>query len=678
MIGLLFGSTLTTIRTPPVREKDRAYFKLAAWFNENGSAGERIAYMEVGYLGYYTDLGIVDLVGLVTPEITHRVAARDFTSGFWELEPEYLVSLEGSRFILPILDNPDFAPQYERVAELDGFDGLGLSVFRRRTPASPTDPEHDDWRAELFEPPARRQLQRLGAWAETAAASGAPGPLPSIFAPDARSSSLVIEGDTFLHGSTRVLFDPKPAERRTLEPLDALTPWVTTFRGDRVRVGFKIVSFATAAADRVMTTVRVEASARQGRGVRSHVAEWDVEWLTDPDDSPPRIDRIRRLRAESLAVDRTFFADRSAAVLGELAEDPTLCWGAEYWNGRIDAIGEPNLMGHQGIAIGDLNGDGLDDLYVAMGTGLPNKLLIRQPDGTVRDTANAAGVAWLDDTKGVLIVDTDNDGDKDLLAAIGNTIVLAKNDGTGRFERIVQMKAPTSAPFYSLSAVDFDLDGDLDIYGVRYVEQSYGVSVPLPFHDANNGPSNHLMRNDGDDRFVDVTAAVGLDRNNRRFSLIGAWADYDRDGDPDLYVANDFGRNNLYRNDGGTFTDVAAETGTEDQAAGMGVAWADYDADGDFDLYVTNMYSAAGKRVAYQPRFQQGLAPDERSAIQRHSQGNSLFVNDDGHFRDRSDYAGVRMGRWGWGSIFLDWDNDALEDLLVPNGFLTGALEDDL
>ena len=389
--------------------------------------------------------------------------------------------------------------------------------------ASPTDPVCDDWRAELFEPPARRQLQLLGAWAEAAAASDAAGPLPSIFTPGARSSSLTIEGDAILHGSTRVLLDPKPIERRELEPLDALTPWVTTFRGDRVHVGFKIVSFAAAGADSVTTTVRVEASARRGRGVRSHVAHWEVEWLNE---SPPRIDRIRRLQAESLAADGTFFADRSAAVLGELAEDPTLRWGAEYWNGRIDALGEPNLMGHQGIAVGDLNGDGLDDLYVAMGTGLPNKLLVRQPDGTVRDTADAAGVAWLDDTKGVLIVDTDNDGDKDLLAAIGNTIVLAKNDGTGRFERIVQMKAPTSAPYYSLSAADFDLDGDLDIYGVRYVEQSYGVSVPLPFHDANNGPGNHLMRNDGDDHFVDVTAAVGLDRNNRRFSLIGAWADY--------------------------------------------------------------------------------------------------------------------------------------------------------
>jgi hypothetical protein len=134
VIALLFRPTLETIRTTHVRERDHAYFELAAWFDDNGHASERIAYMEIGYLGYYTNLGIVDLVGLVTPEITHRVAARDFTSGFWELEPEYLVSLEKSRFILPIVNNPEFPKQHERVAELDGFEGLSLTIFRRRSP----------------------------------------------------------------------------------------------------------------------------------------------------------------------------------------------------------------------------------------------------------------------------------------------------------------------------------------------------------------------------------------------------------------------------------------------------------------------------------------------------------------------------------------------------------------
>ena len=541
-----------------------------------------------------------------------------------------------------------------------------------------TDPAQDDWTAERFIQPAVEQLDRIGKWV-VAAATGEPRPdLNGMFAKRARFSSLIAEGQPEDRGGCYVILDRRAAARTTLKPRDALARWAASIPGGRPEIVFKPVSFRATGAESIETNVRVELSTRDGAALGYVVAEWQVDWVPDPEHGPPRIRHVRKLRVDQITSERAVFVDRSSAVLRDLRSNPTLARGAEYWYGKIDNLGEPNLMGHHGIAVGDVNGDGLEDVYVAMGTGLPNKLLIRQPDGTVRDAANAAGVAWLDDTKGVLIVDTDNDGDRDLIMSIGNTIVLAKNDGTGKFDDFVRMKAPTSAPFYSLAAVDFDLDGDLDIYGVRYVEQSYGVSVPVPFHDANNGPSNHLMRNDGDDRFVDVTVAVGLEQNNRRFSLAAAWADYDADGDPDLYVANDFGRNNLYRNDGGRFVDVAASTGTEDQAAGMGAVWADHDVDGDFDLYVTNMYSAAGRRVAYQPRFKPGLNAAERSAIQRHSLGNSLFVNDGGRFVERGEEAGVRMGRWGWGAIFVDWDNDADEDLLIPNGFVTGTLEDDL
>ncbi|MEK6677402.1 MAG: VCBS repeat-containing protein [Planctomycetota bacterium] len=201
----------------------------------------------------------------------------------------------------------------------------------------------------------------------------------------------------------------------------------------------------------------------------------------------------------------------------------------------------------------------------------------------------------------------------------------------------------------------------------------------MPFHDANNGPSNHLMRNDGNDRFLDVTREVGLDVNNARFSLAATWADYDNDGDPDLYVANDFGRNNLYRNDGNHFVDVAATAGAEDQAAGMGASWSDFDLDGDFDLYVSNMFSSAGRRIAYQPQFKEHVADQLRQQIQRHALGNSLLQNQgDGTFRDISDSAGVRMGRWSWGSKFIDLNNDGYDDLIVPNGFLTNDRKDDL
>ena len=169
--------------------------------------------------------------------------------------------------------------------------------------------------------------------------------------------------------------------------------------------------------------------------------------------------------------------------------------------------------------------------------------------------------------------------------------------------------------------------------------------------------------------------------NNDRFSFAPAWGDYDNDGDPDLYVANDFGRNNLYRNEGdGTFTDVAAAAGVEDPAAGMSAAWGDYDNDGDLDLHTANMWSSAGRRLTFAERFADvAAAADTRRKFQRQARGNSLFRNNgDGTFSDVSEEAGVTMGRWGWAADFVDLDNDGLLDLFVQNGYLTGERLDDL
>jgi hypothetical protein len=163
-----------------------------------------------------------------------------------------------------------------------------------------------------------------------------------------------------------------------------------------------------------------------------------------------------------------------------------------------------------------------------------------------------------------------------------------------------------------------------------------------------------------------------MDQNNRRFSMACSWEDYDDDGDQDLYVANDYGRNNLYRNDGGRFIDVAAAAGVEDISAGMSVSWGDPNRDGRMDVYVSNMFSSAGNRIAYQRRFQSGADPKTRSYLQRHARGNSLFFNDGGTaFQDVSVPAGVTMGRWAWSSQFADVNHDGLEDILVANGFIT-------
>ncbi|MCA9211690.1 MAG: VCBS repeat-containing protein, partial [Planctomycetales bacterium] len=154
---------------------------------------------------------------------------------------------------------------------------------------------------------------------------------------------------------------------------------------------------------------------------------------------------------------------------------------------------------------------------------------------------------------------------------------------------------------------------------------------------------------------------------------------YDNDGDQDLYVANDFGRNNLYRNEGGRFVDVAAAAGVEDMSAGMSVSWGDYDRDGLIDLYVGNMFSSAGNRITYQRRFRDDPSNELRAKFQRHARGNTLFRNlGDGSFEDVSVASNVEMGRWSWGSNFVDFNNDGWDDLLVGNGMVTSVDPHDL
>jgi hypothetical protein len=132
VLAALAWPTLGAAWNPTTTAKHRAYRELATWLDDHGASGESVAYHEVGYLGYYTELGVVDLVGLVSPEITERVASRDFSSGFWELRPAYLVYLEGSRFIAPIVGHPDFQAEYVQTTRLAGYDGMPLTVFSRR------------------------------------------------------------------------------------------------------------------------------------------------------------------------------------------------------------------------------------------------------------------------------------------------------------------------------------------------------------------------------------------------------------------------------------------------------------------------------------------------------------------------------------------------------------------
>ncbi len=380
----------------------------------------------------------------------------------------------------------------------------------------------------------------------------------------------------------------------------------------------------------------------------------------------------------------TEITDRAFGAIDSFREQ--LSRSVDYWRDSLDAALGVSVYGHQGISLGDFDGDGLDDLYVGQPGGLPNRLYRNNGDGTFSDSTRHAGLEVLDETSMSLFADVDNDGDQDLIL-IGAAPMLFRNEGNGQFALDrgagLDVSDDRAAMFTGAAMADYDMDGDLDLYVCAYDfwQSGAGYDAPTPYFDAVNGPANLLFRNSGRGVFEEVSREAGLVPTNNRFSFAAAWGDFDNDGDPDLYVANDFGRNNLYQNNGdGTFSDRSADYGVEDLGAGMSAAWGDYDNDGDLDLYTANMWSSAGLRITGSAQFEDiARQASERQMFRRQAQGNSLFRNDGpAGFHDVSEEAGVRTGRWAWASDFVDLDGDGLLDLFVQNGFITGERVDDL
>ena len=409
-------------------------------------------------------------------------------------------------------------------------------------------------------------------------------------------------------------------------------------------------------------------------------AEYSATWLCSWEHAVGEPPRLSSLQVEHFGVvfsPKVWMQDATHTVLADNPRYiPQVLHGIEYWAQRITRIGDLAMTGHHGIAVGDVNGDGLEDLYVCDGGSLPNQLYLQQADGTAREVAAKWDVDWLEDSRGALLIDLDNDGDQDLVVATIAMIAFAENNGVGKF--ILRGGFPGAPYPFSLSAADFDRDGDLDLYTCVYSKSdqaSFGkrgfeATSPVPFNDAENGGSNVLLANLGNFNFRDVTKQVGLDQNNTRWSFAAAWDDYDRDGDPDLYVANDFGRNCLYRNDKGHFTNVAKEAGVEDIGAGMSVSWGDSNRDGSSDILVGNMFSSAGRRVASQRSF---TAP-----LTRMARGNSLFTTSQSGFQDSPETVGLTHSGWAWSSAFADLDNDGWQDVIVANGYLSNTRDNDL
>jgi tetratricopeptide (TPR) repeat protein len=426
-----------------------------------------------------------------------------------------------------------------------------------------------------------------------------------------------------------------------------------------------------------------------GEGKGFHREQWIGNLELDWEIGPGTQIRLRKwrnaeeMRSRSLA---PVFEDIAArAFAGCASYRAQFVPGVDTWRTVMDGASGIDIYGHNGVAAGDIDGDGFDDLYVCQPAGLPNRLYRNRGDGTFEDVTEASGVGILDNTACALFADVNNDGRQDLIVVRASGPLLFLNAGAGKFRlrpEAFHFARPPQGTFTGAAFADYDRDGWLDIYFCLYTyyQGTDQYRYPLPYFAAENGPPNFLMRNQRDGSFRDVTRETGLDKNNTRFSFCCGWADFDGDGWPDLYVVNDFGRKNLYRNNGdGTFTDVAKEAGVEDVGAGMSVSWLDFDWDGRQDLYVADMWTAAGLRVSMQERFQQNASEEVRAMYRRHAMGNCLYRNrGDGKFEDAGLRSGTLMGRWAWSSDAWDFNHDGMPDLYIANGMISGPQRDDL
>ncbi len=585
----------------------------------------------------------------------------------------------------------------ESVGEAEAIGEISVAVSHAEEWARVDDPSADGWESERLAELAKKRLEALGEVLMRAEPVSAADVRP--FLSEGFASSQLLPGDleVVFNDSRAVVQRPNqlPLKQKTCnaaEFADLVNAVGEQFRsGLDAKCAFKVFEIATANEGTFRTRQFVSIS---GSGSEIH-ATWDCRWkMATGDELKLASLVVSDFERASMSGKRSdpWFTDCAESVVGgNVCHASQLLRGMNHWLERIPYRAALNRMGTPGLALGDANGDGLDDLYLCQEPGLPNRLFLQQRDGTAKDVSAEWGVDWLQDSRSALFVDLDNDFRQDLVVAVFGGLVVAQNTGN-RFE--IRAILPTSESTTTLTSADYDSDGRLDLFICAYSPdrtleaqpQALGpLSGRFVFHDAENGSPNTLFRNlidaDAGWTFRDVTAEVGLDADNTRWSFAASWDDFDNDGDQDLYVANDYGRNCLYRNDRDAddkvrFHNIAAEAGVEDSASGMSAAWGDYDRDGWMDLYVGNMFSAAGSRVTRQAQFKPEIDTGLRRKFQHFARGNTLLRNlgrpDQPGFADTSVGAGVTVGRWAWSSGFVDFNNDGWEDILVANGYQTG------
>ncbi len=340
-----------------------------------------------------------------------------------------------------------------------------------------------------------------------------------------------------------------------------------------------------------------------------------------------------------------------------------------------------------GAAFFDYDNDGWLDIFLVNGTRLDahypkgaeptNRLYKNNRDGTFTDITLKAGLCRTGWGQGVCIGDYDNDGYDDLFVTYWGDCALFHNNGNGTFSNVAEKAGVTTRrsngkPRWNTGCafVDYDRDGRLDLFVSNYIEFD-PKTAPLPESGpclyrglmvacgppGLEGARNILFHNNGDGTFTDVSEKAGILKTDGTYGLGVLVGDFDNDGWPDIYVADDSTSSALYKNNhDGSFTEIAIEAGVAyspdgKPQSGMGVSAADYDCDGNLDMVKTNfagdtssLYRNLGKMLFDDQTLQSGLGR------------NTRFL--------------------GWGVGFLDFDNDGWPDILVNNGHVYPEVRD--
>jgi len=343
-------------------------------------------------------------------------------------------------------------------------------------------------------------------------------------------------------------------------------------------------------------------------------------------------------------------------------------------NGAFGKKYLPETMG-PGVALIDYDNDGWPDIFVVNGTDWPGraskhstpKLYHNNHDGTFTDVTHKAGLDVEMFGMGVAVGDYDNDGYDDLFVTAMGQSRLFHNNGNGTFTNVTQKAGLLGPKEFSTSAawVDYDKDGKLDLVVGNYVQWSIegdlyctldGKSKSYCTPESYKGIAVRLWHNRGDGTFEDATKGAGLgDPTSKTLGV--AVLDYDNDGWPDLLFSNDTQPNKLYRNNrNGTFTEKAVPAGvafSEDGVAraGMGVDAADYDRSGFASLLITNF--------------------SNQMISLYHNEGKGLFVDE----APRSEIGRDTLLTLGFGCFFFDYDLDGWPDILIANGHIDGDIQ---